>query len=224
MGAVLEMTMARPIAALLMFAGLAACGEQGATGLLSRATQLVVNQMTDEAPAPRAAASVSEEEILGNPGKYVRVNIRNFGIWDTLVVAGTNGARTTWIGGTGASVTTESGVVVATRGLPRDLMGAEAGETSVALRNGGGTYVRVHDFLTDQDQSLQFALTCTLEGKGGDQVNRLGQSLPAQRFEEVCRSENLTLTNVYWVDGGGKIIRSLQAVSPDAGYLQIDVF
>ena len=79
-------------------------------------------------------------------------------------------------------------------------------------------------FRVGHDQSLQFALTCTLEGKGADEVNRLGQSLPAQRFEEVCRSENLTLTNVYWADRSGKIIRSLQAVSPDAGYLQIDVF
>lgn len=216
--------MLRPIAVVLLLAGLAACGEQGASGLLSRATQLVVGQMTDEPPAPRPAASVSEEEILGNPGKYVRVNIRNFGIWDTLVAAGSNGTRTTWIGGTGASVTTEGGIVVATRGLPRDLMGAEATQTAVAIQEGGGTYIRVHDFLTDQDQSLQFALTCTLEGKGADEVNRLGQSLPAQRFEEVCRSENLTLTNVYWADRSGKIIRSLQAVSPDAGYLQIDVF
>ena len=214
--------MIKQVLAALTITGLVACGEQEETSLLTEVAGLVVGS-TGSAPAPRQA-SVSEEELLGNPGKYMRVNIRDLGIWDTLVVAGTNGSRTTWIGGLGTSVTVDGAVVVATRGLPRDLMGADAGQTIQSIQSGGGSATRVHDLLDDQDNIVQFTMDCMIEIKGVDQVNRLGQSIPAIRFEELCRSENLTLTNVYWMDASRKIVRSLQAVSPDAGYLQIDVF
>lgn len=214
--------MIKPIMAAAALTGLVACGEQGEADLLSQTARLLIGGGTEAAARPQA--SVSEDELRANPGKYLRVNIRDLGAWDTLVVAGNNGARTTWFGGSGISVTVESGVVVATRGLPRDLMGADASDTARALQNGGGTYIRQHDFLTDQDQILSFALECTIEVKGAETVNRIGQSIPAVRFEELCRSDGLTLTNVYWMGSSGKIIRSLQAVSPDAGYLQIDAF
>ena len=216
------MSVTKNLFAIAAVAALGACGQQGGSGLLSQATQLVTG--TSAPPAPRQAASVSEEELLSNPGKYIRVNIRELGAWDTLIAAGTNGNRTTWLGGLGTSVTLEDGVVVATRGLPRDLMGADAAQTVAAIRNGGGTSVRTHDFLTNQDQITQYTLECTIEVKGAEQVNRLGTSIPAVRFEELCRSEGLTLTNVYWMDASRRIVRSLQAVSPDAGYLQVDAF
>ena len=216
------MSVTKSLFAIAAVAALGACGQQSGSGLLSQATQLVTG--TSAPPAPRQAASVSEEELLSNPGKYIRVNIRELGAWDTLIAAGTNGNRTTWLGGLGTSVTLEDGVVVATRGLPRDLMGADAAQTVAAIRNGGGTSVRTHDFLTNQDQITQYTLECTIEVKGAEQVNRLGTSIPAVRFEELCRSEGLTLTNVYWMEASRRIVRSLQAVSPDAGYLQVDAF
>jgi hypothetical protein len=203
--------------------GLVACGEQeGDPDILTQAAGLVINTNT-QARAPRSS-SVPDEELLNNPGKYLRINVRDIGAFDSLMTVGSNGARTTWIGASGISVTIEEGVVVATRGLPRDLMGADARQTVNAIQQGGGTSVRVHDFLTDQDQITQYRLECTIEIKGAEPVNRLGQSIPAIRFEELCRGEGLTLTNVYWMDANRSIIRSLQAVSPDAGYLQLDAF
>lgn len=216
------MSVIKPILAAAALTGLVACGEQGEGDLLSQTARLLIGVGTETVARPQT--NVTEDELRANPGKYLRVNIRDLGAWDTLVVAGSNGARTTWIGASGISVTVENGVVVATRGLPRDLMGADASDTARALQSGGGTYIRQHDFLTDQDQILSFALECTVEVKGAEMVNRLGQGIPAVRFEELCRSDGLTLTNVYWMDGSRKIIRSLQAVSPDAGYLQIDAF
>lgn len=222
MGAVLEMSVIKTTLAMAALAGLVACGEIPANGLLGRATQMVIG--VDAAAPARRPVTVPEEELLANPGKYIRVNIRDLGVGDTFIVAGQNGTRTTWLGGLGTSVTLDGGVVVATRGLPRDLMGANAQDTITALRGGGGTATRVHDFPTDQDQVQQITLTCDIAPKGQEQVNRLGRSINATRFEEVCRGEGLALTNVYWIDGSRRIVRSLQAVSPDAGYLQIDVF
>lgn len=202
--------------------GLAACEEQQETDLLNQAAGLVLR--TDTSAPTRRQNVVPQEELAANPGKYIRINIRDISATDTLVAAGTNGERTTWIGGSGTSVTFENGVIVATRGLPRDLMGADASQTVRAIQSGGGTSVRVHDFLDDQDQITQFTLECTIEVTGAEMVNRFGTGIPAARFEETCRSDGLTLTNVYWMDASRAIIRSLQAVSPDAGYLQIDAF
>ena len=176
-----------------------------------------------EAPAATQSA-VTEEDLLSNPGKFIRVNIRDLNRWDTAVVAGTNGARTTWIDSAGISVTLENGIVVATRGMPRDLMGAEGGSTWSAIRSGGGTVQRQHDFLTNQDQTSSEVLQCSIVSKGSEGVSRLRQIYPASRFEEICTSSGLTFTNIYWVNRSGVMIRSVQAVSPDAGYLQIDVF
>lgn len=213
--------MKKTLAALALLT-VSACGEQSDSLLLSQATEFLVGTNTS-APV-RRQASVPEEELLGNPGKYLRVNVRASGLWDTMVAAGQNGARTTWLGASGISVTVEDGIVVATRGLPRDLMGADASQTVQAINSGGGNSVRVHDFLTDQDQITQYRLDCTISMKGAEMVSRLGQNIPAIRFEELCRGDGLTLTNVYWMDASRKIVRSLQAVSPDAGYLQIDAF
>jgi hypothetical protein len=211
------------ILAAAAMTGLVACGEQeGDPDILTQAVGFVINTDT-QTQVPRSS-SVSEEELLSNPGKYLRINVRDVGAFDSLVTVGSNGARTTWIGASGISVTVEDGIVVATRGLSRDLMGADVRQTINAIRQGGGTSVRVHDFLTDQDQITQYRLECTIEIKGAEPVNRLSQSIPAIRFEELCRSDGLTLTNVYWMDANRSIVRSLQAVSPDSGYLQLDAF
>jgi hypothetical protein len=141
-----------------------------------------------------------------------------------MVQAGANGARTTWIDSASISLTLENGIAVATRGLRRDLMGADTEQTWNAIRSGGGTAQRQHDFLDDQDQISTRVLQCSIVLKGSDAVNRLQQTYAATRFEEKCTSELLSFTNIYWLNRAGAMIRSVQAVSPDAGYLQIDVF
>lgn len=210
------------IGCLVAVLGLTACSEEAETTVTNQVASLVLG--TNTAPAARPRSSVDEQELLANPGKYLRVNIRDLGATDTMVAVAENGARTTWIGPAGTSVTLEEGIVVATRGLPRDLMGADATATAQALRTGGGTVVRRHDFLDDSDQIIPFVMDCQIAPKSVEMVNRLGQSTPAVRFEELCSADGLTLTNVYWLNAEGEIIRSLQAVSPDAGYLQLDAF
>ena len=206
--------------------GLIACGEGQAddeNDLSAQVVGLIVDiSGADERRVPQSA--VTEEEILSSPGEYLRVNIRDIERRDTMQQIGSNGTRTTWVDTANISLALQNGVVVATRGLIRDLMGADVGQTVRALRAGGGQAERRHDFLDDQDQIVTVVLNCEITRKDREQVNRLGQSLMAQRYEEVCVSDGLSLTNVYWIAGSGRVVRSLQAVSPDAGYLQIDAF
>lgn len=224
MGAVLAMNVIRQSMLVLAALGLMSCGPLGQGGI---AAQLVTAATTlaGRAPvAPPPPPLATDEQIDASSGQFVRVNYRDLGRWDTLVAAGTNEPRVTWIGSANLSVTMENGIVVATRGLPRDLMGAEATQTWAAILAGGGTAQRRHDFLDDNDQISQRVLQCSIASMGSDPFERRGQTYATTRFEEKCVSEQLQFTNVYWVNQRAQVIRSLQAVSPDAGYLQIDVF
>jgi hypothetical protein len=224
MGAVLAMNVIRQSALVLVALGLMSCGPLGQGGI---ASQLVTAANTLAGRAPEAVPPqplATDDQIAANPGQFVRVNYRDLGRWDTLVAAGSNGPRVTWIGSANLSVTMENGIVVATRGLPRDLMGADASQTWAAIRAGGGTAQRRHDFLDDLDQISARVLQCSIASMGPDPFERREQTYNTTRFEEKCVSDQLQFTNVYWVNQSGQVVRSLQAVSPDAGYLQIDVF
>lgn len=226
MGAVLEMMQhIKYVSLAVALLGLAACGslrEEGPGAQVAElATGLVTGRGEEAAPA---ASSVTQEQILSNPGKFMRVNIRDLNRWDTMVPAAQNGSRVTWVDSENNSITLDDGIVVATRGLPRDMMGATATQTWAAIRAGGGNAQRTHEFLTDDDKIAQELLQCSIVSKGADTVRRLSQTLNSRRFEETCDGEGLQLTNIYWVNGAGRMLRSLQAISPDAGYLQIDIF
>lgn len=202
--------------------GLMACGETDENDIGSQVVGLIRERQAE--PAAPTQLAVTEDQLLSTRGQFLRVNIRELERWDTMVQAGANGTRTTWIDSASISLTLEDGIVVATRGLRRDLMGAQTRATAQAIRAGGGTAVRQHDFLDDQDQITTAVLDCVIEAKGADNITRLGEAIATNRFEERCSSDGLSLTNIYWVNSSRGIVRSLQAVSPDAGYLQVDVF
>lgn len=201
---------------------LASCGAVTQSGLGARLTGMVTGQ--EAAPQAAENALVPAEEMIANPGKYMRVNIRDQGAWASLVQAAQNGDRATWIGQSNVSMTFENGLLVATRGLPRDLMGADVSQSWAAIENGGGTAQRRQDYITDQDGISAVLLQCSIVSEGSDPITRAEIAINAVRFKETCTGELLAFSNVYWINQQGKIVRSLQAVSPDAGYLQIDAF
>lgn len=210
--------------ATIMCLGLSACGPLNDGSTAAQLGQFVVDRATGAQAPESPSSAVTQEQILSTSGKYVRVNVRNRDRWDTSVEAGTNAQRATWIDSDSISITFEDGIVVATRGLPGDLLAAETAQVAAAIRAGGGQAQRVHEFLTDMDGISTELLQCRIVLAGSDTVRRLGTSQPATRFEEDCTSDGLQFANVYWVNRAGKVVRSLQAISPRGGYLQIDVF
>lgn len=203
---------------------LSACGPLNSGGIGTQlgevAREIAAGRQTGEAAAPAGPPA----DILEVPGKYIRVNVSNQGRLDTGVEAGENATRTTWIDGSNLGVTFENGIIVATRGLPGDLIAAEVSETWAAIRSGGGDAKRTHEFLTNLDGISTELLQCRIDFGGIEEVRRLGTSQDGRRFDEKCTGASFIFTNVYWLNRDGDIIRSLQAISPQAGYLQIDVF
>ncbi len=224
MGAVLAMIRFGTYAVVLAAFTLIACGPLNEGGVGQQLGQAVLARTGGEQPAAQANAGLPQDQLAANPGKYLRVNIRNRNQWTTMAAAGTNGPRVTWIDNNSISVALENGIVVATRGLPRDLMGADVTQTWSAIQAGGGNSQRQHEFLTDLDGISAELLQCRIVSEGPETIERLQMRLNSVRFEEECRGEGLGFTNIYWVNRDGRMLRSLQAVSPDAGYLQIDVY
>lgn len=222
MGAVLAMKTVIRTGLFLAASLMMSCGAISESGVATRVVGAVLG--TDGAAPAGQPIAVTEDDLLNNPGTYLRVNIRDLNRWDTMVTAGENSARTTWINGQSTTVTEENGIIAATRGLPRDVMAADTAPTWNAIRAGGGTVKKRMEFLDDQDQILTRVLQCRIVSAGSDPVSRLQRTYPATRFDEKCSGEGLSLANIYWLNPSGRIIRSLQAVSPDAGYLQVDVF
>ena len=139
-----------------------------------------------------------------------------------LAAGASNGNRVTWLSADGPSVTTQNGVIVATRGFPRDLMAADVDNVIRALIAGSGTATRLHDTLSDTDTIVTQSFDCTIASKGSEMIGILGRQIATERYAETCNSDRLTFSNSYWIDNSGKMVRSLQAIAPDSGYIQLD--
>jgi hypothetical protein len=168
------------------------------------------------------APVLTRAQIDANPGGFMVLNAYNGTMVAALLASTQNGNRTTWLSANGPSVTTQNGVMVATRGFPRDLMAADVDGIMTALIAGGGTATRVHETLSDTDQSVVRSFTCSVASQGRETIGIFGRQIATERFGEACQSDVLSFSNQYWIDDAGKMVRSLQAIAPDSGYIQLD--
>ena len=209
---------------LAAFLGATACGPlnegSAAKGFLGALRQTVAGKTA----APQVKTPpLTQAQVDANPGAYILVTAYGGNSVASLVKAGTNGSRETWLSADGVSITLDDGIMVATRGLPRDLIAARVTGLESALAAGSGSATRVHEILTDLDQISTELLQCSIARKGPETVEILGNPTTLTRVEEACKGKNLVFTNTYWLNGVGAIKRSSQVVSPATGFLQIEV-
>jgi hypothetical protein len=224
MGTVLAMniiaqTAIRAACALAM----TACGPLNDDNIASGAFEAAQDRFNGTLAEPVSTAPVlTRAQADANPGGFLVLNAYNGSLVAAMAAAATNGNRVTFLSAGGLSVTTQNGVIVATRGFPRDLMAADVDGVMRALIGGGGSATRTHQILSDTDQIETLTFTCTVLSQGQETIGILGRQIVTERFNEACQSDLLAFTNSYWIDGAGQMVRSLQAVSPDSGYIQLD--
>jgi hypothetical protein len=200
-----------------------ACGPLNDGNIATGAAEALKARVSGAPAAPVATAPVlTRAQVDANPGGFIVLNAYNGTMVAALVAGAQNGNRTTWLSANGPSVTTQNGVMVATRGFPRDLMAADVDSVMRALIAGGGTATRVHETLSDTDQTVTQSFTCMIASQGRETIGILGRQIATERFGEACTSDALSFTNQYWIDDSGKMVRSLQAIAPDTGYIQLD--
>lgn len=217
----ITMTKTALCAALTLMA--VACGPLNENNISTGALKAVQARFggAQAAPAPTAPV-LTRAQVDANPGGFMVLNAYNGTLVAALAAGGSNGNRVTWLSADGLSVTTQNGIMVATRGFPRDLMAADVNGVMQALIAGGGTATRTHETLSDTDQIANQRFSCTVASQGRETVGILGRQIGTEVFAESCQSDRLSFTNRYWIDDTGRMVRSLQAIAPDSGYIQLD--
>lgn len=164
---------------------------------------------TASAGPPPGGAATAEARL------YAELPSR--GATATLVVEAVNGTVTTWRTADNVTLSFDDGVLVATRGLGFDLMGAGAEKTLAALAGGDpGPYRRQYRYLDGQNHAAYVTAGCTVQDRGAETVG--GRRL--WRHDEICESFHTAFTNTYWSDGGGWVLRSRQWIGPQIGYIE----
>jgi len=135
-----------------------------------------------------------------------------------LTRANTRGATTTWISPGKVTLSLENDILVGTRGLGNDLMGADVAGVRNAIRAGSGSATRVHSYLDGEDKITSLTLECTYTRVGPEQVALTSGPRTLTRTDELCKSAALIFTNTYWMSGD-RVVKSKQAISPAEGFM-----
>ena len=130
---------------------------------------------------------------------------------------GQNGTVATWQTVDRITLSFDRGVLVASRGLGFDLMGADADPTRAALAGQvSEIYRRKMRYLTGDNHSTWLTAGCSMRAAGTEEGLR--------RFEESCKARGNSYTNIYLLDGAGRVVTSRQWLSPELGYIEIGPF
>ncbi len=210
-------------ALLVAIVALAGCNNSGQTNpLLNVAAGFVpaLGAIPGVAEAPAASPGFSPDQIAANPDNYILIQGQVLGDPVLARRIAQNGLQETWLAQNGFSAVYRDGIMVATRGLGEDLIAATPSGIRAALRAGGGTGQRVHDYIGDQNEIIQIAFECTITGGEIESVNLGLREESARKYAEICRSQRLQFENAYWIDASGEILTSLQFVSQASVYVR----
>ncbi|MBW7922548.1 MAG: YjbF family lipoprotein [Rubellimicrobium sp.] len=190
--------MIRALALLVLLAGCAAQGQSAA----------------------QIRAGLTPAQLARAPGPVLLADIPDAGLAATLQIAGTANGVETWRSAGNQTLSFRSGVLVATRGLGDDLMGADVTGTLAALRGAGqADYPRLLSYLDGEDRTLLRAMTCTMAPPVSATVPGIARSFPTVLRAETCHTTGLTVRNRYWQDQDGTMRRAEQWIGPGIGML-----
>ena len=209
----------------LALAGCAVGSDREARAPFLRAVLDATRGAVGRGPVPVDARDVIDAAFLDAAGGPVLLAVpRLTDTGNTLIPVARNRGTVQWTDIAGAGLLTRDGVLVGTRGLGHDMMGADASATRAALRMGGGARLpRVEHRLTPDNRSVRLHYLCDVVPVGREVLRFYGPIHATTIYEERCLGEGPPLRNRYWVDGGGVVRRQAVAVSPEVGILDIDL-
>ncbi len=207
--------------AFAALAALAACGPMGensGAGNFVKGVQGLASSLIAGPAEPVEVAPLSREQLAATGVPMMVMVLPSRNATAAMAQISDAGGRKTWMSPDGISVTTQDGIVVATRGLGDDLMGADVDGVLSAIRN-GGTVQRTHAFLSGEDQIIRPTLTCTYKKDADQTITILGQNIATTRMAEDCENAQIAFKNYYWLANSGEIVQTQQWISYGVGHL-----
>lgn len=151
----------------------------------------------------------------------LRVTLPQRGASATLAPVARNGDVTVWQTRDGITLSFRDGLLIGTRGLGDDLMSADVEGTRAMLRAPATDLYHLHvrTYLGGEDQTLYRRYHCRETGRADSDPGMAGET---RRIEMTCAGPDGALTNIYWIDPSGGIVRSRQWISPAVGYMEAE--
>ena len=180
--------------------------------------------------APVNSQDVAEMRAAFTPARMARLNAplllastEDGRLAATLIQVGKNGEVTTWQSRDGVQLSMRDGVIVATRGLGKDIHASATPQRQLGIRVGRGSYIWQISRLDGNFALKNETYRCTVRQIGSQVFEGLSGDLPINRHQESCTGQGSTFTNRYDVGRDGFIWASRQWIGPDFGYLTLEV-
>lgn len=171
-----------------------------------------------EQPDPRTG--LTREALDTADIRLLYVEVPDIPSKATVQEVARNRKNITWRYVDGASLTFHKGILVSTRGLGDDLMGADIKSINAAVRHGrGANALRVHDYLNGDEDIERRSFLCNIRTLGAGQVTVLDEPIPVKQIVENCQNPEFQFENRYYFASDGRLVASKQWVSPMVGYM-----
>ena len=134
------------------------------------------------------------------------------------------GIGQTWLGADGATITTEKGVLKASRGMGDDLMGSTSSMPPWSkIKNKTVSYNRELSHITGNSEISKRVFTCDIQKTSNREVIEIWKiNFKVVRFDETCISGSHNFKNTYYLDTQGNVRRSSQYHSEKLGLIIIE--
>ncbi len=162
-----------------------------------------------------------------------QIDAANIPVLFVELASGQNGTMTpypgqgvgqTWLGADGATITLETGILKASRGMGDDLMGASSSMPPwPKISYKSQIYNREIGHITGNNKIFNRVFSCDIKKtSSGDLVEIWDIIFKVNKFEENCSDGSFTVKNTYQVDASGIVRRSLQYHSDTLGSITIE--
>ena len=162
-----------------------------------------------------------------------QIDAANIPVLFVELTSGQNGTMTpypgqgvgqTWLGADGATITLETGILKASRGIGDDLMGSSSSMPPwPKISYKSRIYKRELGHITGNNEIFKRVFSCDIKKtSSGDLVEIWDINFKVDKFEESCSDGNFTFNNTYQVDALGVVRRSSQYHSDTLGFITIE--
>ena len=132
-----------------------------------------------------------------------------------------------WLSADGRTVTTQNGMLIATRGMNYDLMGADVGAASYSLEKTitgkrEPHNLRFYKYLAADNQDKIIEYSCVFSKESQETIYIFEKPYKTLRMSEDCESGGLQFKNTYWIEKNGMIRKSQQWHGENIGLILIE--
>lgn len=220
-------------AALIAALIVAGCGNDASKTTTSRYFRSVAKSVGHDmmwwkkpgTPAPQTdPEGMARSALALNQVPLVLATMEKTGYVNAFGMVGENGAMRTYFSPQKDALILRDGILVGTRGFASDLESADIGGTARLIhsaRNGRGQ--KELGLLEGDGAEHPLPLECTVTAGKPARYSFAGTTWSGTHVSEHCTGNGADITNSYVVARNGTIVGSRQWISPNLGYITIQL-